>query len=248
MLEIKNISKSYTDEFGFNVNLLNNISFTVHDAKVCSIIAPSGSGKSSLLKIIAGLESSSNGEIVNTDSKSVIYITSEPSSFPWLNVKENIQFGVKDNTGIDIDSILKIVGLDGYEKHFPHNKSLGFRFRIYLGRSIAHKPSVIVIDEPFNKMNGETKSELYMLIRDIAKSLSISFLFTTTNISEALFLSDQIYLMKKNPGEIFKSISNNLPADRNMNIFISEEFEELRTSVEKSFKSIDSQKFFNISI
>ncbi len=248
MLEIKNISKSYTDGFGFTIILLNNVSFTVQDAKICSIIAPSGSGKSSLLKIVAGLESASNGEIVNNNSKDVIYIPSEPSSFPWMNVKENIQFGIKDNNAIDIDSIVKIVGLDGYETHFPHSKSLGFRFRISLGRSIAHKPSVIVIDEPFNKMDEETRSELYLLVRNIAKLLNISFLFATTNISEALFLSDQIHLMKKNPGEIFESIINTLPAEREMSIFSSKEFIHLRAQIENSFKSIDSQVLFNISI
>lgn len=248
MLEIKNVSKNFTDKFGFSINLLKNISFTVPDGKVCSIIAPSGSGKSTLLKIISGLENASDGEIANHNAEKIIYLSSEPSSFPWLNVIENIRFGINDKSTLDIKKIIDIVGLDGYETHYPHSKSLGFRFRISLGRSIAHKPSLIVIDEPFTKMDEETKSELYFLIRKVSKEYKISFLFATTNISEALILADKVYLMKKNPGEVFQNIEIVFHDERNINIIMSEEFIKLRTQIENAFKTVDTQKLFNISI
>jgi ABC-type sugar transport system ATPase subunit len=81
MLEIKNVSKNFTDKFGFSINLLKNISFIIPDGKVCSIIAPSGSGKSTLLKIISGLENASDGEIANHNAEKIMYLSSEPSSF-----------------------------------------------------------------------------------------------------------------------------------------------------------------------
>ena len=248
MLEVNNLSKNYTDEFGYTVNLLKDISFKVSAGNICSILAPSGSGKSSLLKIIAGLESQSSGEISKASNGPVIYFPSEPSSFPWLNVTDNILFGITNTKSVDVMQLSKIVGLEGYETHFPHNKSLGFRFRIVLARSLAHKPSIIVIDEPFNKMDELTKDELYQLIREINSTTKTSFLFATTNISEALFLSDNIYLMKRSPGEIIGSVEVNLPKQRGLSVFSSQDFIQLRSKIEHSFKTIDSQRLFNISI
>lgn len=248
MPEIKNVSKNYTDEFGFTVKLLKDISLTVNKGSICSIIAPSGSGKSSLLKIISDLEEATSGEIILHEDEKVIYLPSEPSSFPWLNVVENVMFGLNGMDQTDSKELLKLVSLEGYENHFPNNKSLGFRFRIALARSLARKPSNIVIDEPFNKMDELTKSEVYELIRKINSSAGTSFLFATTNISEAVFLSDKIYLMKKNPGEIFESIEVTLPKDRDLLVFSSKDFFNLRAKIENSFKTIDSQRLFNISI
>jgi ABC-type nitrate/sulfonate/bicarbonate transport system ATPase subunit len=108
--------------------------------------------------------------------------------------------------------------------------------------------SLIVIDEPFTKMDEETKSELYFLIRKVSKEYKISFLFATTNISEALILADKVYLMKKNPGEVFQNIEIVFHDERNINIIMSEEFIQLRTQIENAFKTVDTQKLFNISI
>ncbi len=248
MIKVKNISKSYSDEYGYKTNLLKNISFEMQEEEICSVIAPTGSGKSSLLKIIASLETQTEGELIDIDKNKLIYIPSEPSSFPWLNVKENILFEIENPDDSKFNDAIKLVGLEGYETHFPNNKSLGFRFRIMLGRAIMRNANLIVVDEPFSKMDGETKSELYKLIRAINHTKKITFLFATTNISEALFLSNKIFLMKKNPGEIFESIDVKLPDKRDDDIFTSEKFIQLRTHIENSFKKIDTQKLFNISI
>lgn len=248
MIQLKNISKSYSDEYGYKTNLLKNISFDIPEGKICSIIAPTGSGKTSLLKIIASLEAQSEGEIIYREDKKLIFIPSEPSSFPWLNVKENILFEIDSPSELKFNEAVKLVGLEGYETHFPNNKSLGFRFRIMLGRAIVRDASLIVVDEPFTKMDEETKSEMYKLIREINLTKKMSFLFATTNISEALFLSNNIFLMKKNPGEIFENIEVKLSDKRDVDIFTSSEFIHLRTGIENSFKKIDTQKLFNISI
>ena len=107
-----------------------------------------------------------------------------------------------------IKSLIALVGLEGYESFYPNNKSYGFRFRIALARSLAHQPDVILLDEPFNQMDIKTKQEILLLIRDAHKTLKTTFLLANTNITEALFLSDDIYLMKKNPRKlIHKSCS-----------------------------------------
>ena len=248
MIEVKNISKEYKDVNGFKNIILKNVSLSISSEKITSVIAPSGSGKSTLLKIISGLEHTTHGEVIKNENQKIIYIPSQPSSFPWLNVEENISLGLLIKDPTKIKSIIRFVGLEGYESFHPNNKSYGFRFRIALARSLAHHPAVILLDEPFNQMDLKTKKEILLLIQEAQNTLKTTFLLATTNITEALFLSDKIYLMKKNPGEIISDLLVELPKERNELIYDSEKFIQLRSQIEKSFKKIDSQKLFNLSI
>jgi ABC-type nitrate/sulfonate/bicarbonate transport system ATPase subunit len=237
MFELKNISKSFSDESGFTVSLLKNISISLPADKICSIIGQSGSGKTTLLKIIAGLEIPSEGEILKENNSKIHFIPSEPSSYPWLNVKENILFGLKDNDISSFEEVLEIVGLEGYENHFPNNKSFGFRFRTSLARTIIKKPDLIVLDEPLNKLNEETKEEIYLLLRNLNTTLKIPIILGTSNINEAIFLSDKIFLMKNKPGEVFKSLDINLSEKRDIDIFLSLDFIKTKMEIEDSFMS-----------
>ncbi len=248
MIEIKNLSKEYSSDIGVKAIELKNISFILLDGKITSIIAPPGSGKSVLLKIISGLEEQSSGDIENPANEKIIYIPSEPSSFTWLNVHENVKFGLYKWDEKQIKELINLVGLEGYEKFYPDNKSLGFRFRIALARSLANNPSAILLDEPFNKMDVQTKHEIYSLIREVSKVRNATFLLATSNLTEALFLSDKIYLMKENPAEIISDLDVDLPSERNHAIYSSDKFNLLRTQIENSFNRVESQKLFNLSI
>lgn len=242
MIEIKNLSKIYSDQLGNKVNLFTDISFDIEDAKITSIIAPVGSGKTSLLKIISGLEKPTEGEIIFDSNKKIIYLPSEPSSFPWLSVKENISFGLENIDEEKQNKLINIVGLEGYSDHFPQNKSYGFRFRISLARSLANNPLCICIDEPFNKMDLLTKSELYLLLRNIVFEHKETILFATTNITEAIFLSDKIFLMGSDPSTIFQSITIEFNEPRDINIINSGKFKNYINLIEDHFKKIDTKK------
>ncbi|MBI5809212.1 MAG: ABC transporter ATP-binding protein [Ignavibacteriales bacterium] len=248
MIEVKNIFKEYIDINGFKNIILKNVSLNIPSEKITSVIAPGGSGKSILLKIISGLELSTSGEVIKGREQKIVYIPSKLSSFPWLNVEENISLGLLEKDATKIKSIIRFVGLEGYESFHPNNKSYGFRFRIALARSLAHNPEAILLDEPFNQMDNQTKKEIMLLIRETQNTLKTTFFLATTNITEALFLSDHIYLMKKNPGEIISDLLVDLPKERNELIYDSDKFIQLRSQIEKSFKNIDSQKLFNLSI
>lgn len=248
MIEVKNISKEYVDDSGFKNITLKNVSLNIPSEKITSVIAPNDSGKSTLLRIISGLEHTSHGEIIKNGNQKIIYVPSQLFSFPWLNVEENISLGLHEKDSTKIKSILSFVGLEGYESFHPNNKSNGFRFRIALARSLAHHPAAILLDEPFNQMNVQTKKEILLLILETQKTYKTSFLLATTNITEALFLSEKIYLMKKDPGEIISDLVVDLPQKRDESIYDSEKFIQLRSQIEKSFKKIDSQKLFNLSI
>ena len=246
-LEVKNLSKRYNDEVGFVVNLIEDTSFDVAGNTIVSILAPTGAGKSSILKIISGLEELTEGTItINSPNKKIVYIPSEPSSFPWYNVKENIELVRKDS--ISLDEVIKLVKLEGYEDHFPDNKSAGFRFRISLARAIAAGADIIVIDEPFKYMTAAARLRIYELLLGIKAQTKISFVLGSTNLSEAIFLSDRIYLMKKNPGKIIDSSDVVFDNKRNSDVMNTDKFIEYRNRIEKLLKSEKSQLLSDIVI
>jgi ABC-type nitrate/sulfonate/bicarbonate transport system ATPase subunit len=246
MIEIKNISKEYFNSVGFRSLVLKNINITLQQGEVVSIIAPIGSGKSTLLKIISGLEVPTIGEIKNSSDGRIIYLPSKSSSFPWLSVHDNIVFDLKNYKEKEIKKIIKLVGLEGYQSFHPHNKSLGFRFRISLGRSLANNPSAILIDESFKNMDNPTKTEIYSLIRNISKAKNITFLVATSNVTEAIIISHRIYLVKKDPAEIIAELKTSLPEDHD---FISVDTELLvqnRNIILNSFNDVEPQKLHGI--
>lgn len=245
-LNIDKISKRYTDKVGYSINLLKEISFTVNSGEFTSVLAPVGSGKSSFLKILSNLDKPTSGKIDSQFNK-IIYIPSEPSSFPWLNVLDNISFNSKYDSK-KIEEIVNLVELHGYEDHFPNNKSEGFRFRISLARAFANDPDLIIIDEPFNSLNTATRKEIYQLVRKVSSKTKVSFLLGTTNITEAIFLSDKVFLMKKNPGELIDEIKIDLPTERTNKIIDDESFINLRTRIENIFKERTDRQLYNFSI
>jgi ABC-type nitrate/sulfonate/bicarbonate transport system ATPase subunit len=246
ILTLSNISKHYTDKVGYSINLLNKISLSLHTNEFLTILAPKGSGKTSLLKIISGLEEPSNGVIEAYDNK-FIFIPSKPSSFPWLNVRQNISFNSKLNSE-RIAEIIDMIGLNGYEDHSPHNKSVGFRFRMVLGRALANSPDVLVIDEPFINLNSRTREEIYLLLRNLYNSEKLTIIFGTTNITEAIFLSDKICLMKKNPGEIIGKLKVELEDVRQLSLMESDGFQTSRNQIEEIFKTKLERALYNFSV
>lgn len=248
MIEVNGLTKDFVDEFGFKTVLLKNVSFRLIPGIITSIVAPNGAGKSTLAKIISGLDTAYTGEIVSLSDNKIIFMPGKPSSFPWLDVYNNIKLGLTNCDDTEILNLIGLVGLEGYEHYFPNNNSFGFRFRVALARALANSSHTIIIDEPFLLMDVQTKMEILLLIRKINRLKKVSFLLTTTNITEAVFLSDIIYLMKKNPGEIISEIKINLPKIRSKKTFELKNYIHYRNLIEKTLKKIESHQLFNISI
>jgi ABC-type nitrate/sulfonate/bicarbonate transport system ATPase subunit len=241
MIEVKNITKVFSDKPGVKQVLLNDISFNIPDEKITSIIAPGCSGKSTLLKIISGLENPTSGRIKNSSTfVSIVFIPSLPSSFPWLNVEQNLMVCKKANSNVDVSPFVNIVGLEGYEKYRPHNSSIGFRFRISLARALAQNPSLIVLDDPLKSVEQESRKELYQLVKEINKTTKTAFLIATSDTSEVISLSDIIILMKKDALKIvpiqYNSQTKNIAPDR------SEEFLKIKNQIEFFMLSNDSNR------
>lgn len=246
-MNIEGLSKVYLDSTGHIVHLLENVDLSFGEGEFTTILAPTGSGKSALLKIISGLETSSSGKIEESTKKK-IFIPGEPSSFPWLNVKENILFNISSNDDAELQKIINLVGLEGYKDHYPNNRSLGFRFRISLARAIMNKADLIIIDESFTKMRDEVKRRIYFLLRRIISERKISFLFGTSNISEAILLSDKIFLMDKNPGRILDSFDIEFDDPLRTGFSDSNEYTEYREKIKTYLTKINPNKIINVSL
>ncbi|MGB8320612.1 MAG: hypothetical protein WCE54_20945, partial [Ignavibacteriaceae bacterium] len=163
-----------------------------------------------------------------------------PSSFPWLNVKQNLAFVSEINEKNDVEKntgeIISLVGLNGYENHFPHNDSIGFRFRISLARALVVKPDVILIDDSLKKLDFETKEEIYHIINSAAVKLNTSFIYATTSISSAVKLSDSIFIMEKDPGFIFHELKIKKDYGKRLELTAGN-FSAVKNEIEALFKS-----------
>lgn len=226
---------------------MESIDLSINEGEITTILAPTGSGKSALLKIIAGLETSSSGKIKDNSQKK-IFIPAKPSSFPWLNVKENILFNLSNSDDAELQKISNLIGLEGYKDHYPHNKSLGFRFRISLARAIMNKADLIIIDESFTKMRDEVKKRIYFLLRKIISERKISILFGTSNISEAILLSDKIFLMDKSPGRILDSFDIKFDDPLRTGFSDSSGYSEYRERIKTYLTTINPNKIINVSL
>ncbi len=245
MIELKNISKEYIAETGFKKVVLKNISCRFQEEKITSIIASKNSGLTTLCKIVCDLETVSDGEIKEDSKRKKNFLPSEPSSFPWRSVFDNITLGLTSFDKDEIIRLIKLAGLEGYEKFHPHNNSLGFRFRISLARSLSRKPLLIVIDNSFCSMDHQTKNEIYSLLKGINQTERIGFLVATTNVTEALLLSDRIYLLGNQPGVMTTHYD---VRKYNVSEIDSEEFMSWRIKIENEFKKIAPQNPGVISI
>jgi NitT/TauT family transport system ATP-binding protein len=239
MIEVKNITKVFPDELGINRVLLNDISFIVPDEQITSIITPEFAGKSTLLKIIAGLENPTGGSIMDSSGGSKVFIPSLPSSFPWLNVGQNIMVGNKSKSNVVKSEFINLVGLEGYENYCPHNSSIGFRFRISLARALVQRPALVLLDDPFKLMKQESRKELYFLVKEINKTTKTAFLFATSNVTEALILSDRIILMKKGPLEIIQAQIPEIPVSEDWIFNDSENFRKIKNQIELFLRNTD---------
>ena len=262
LLQVKNVSKFLIGDAGYKINILEGIDFSISisdtGSSIISILAPFGSGKSTLLKIIAGIESLSNGEVllngkpVHRSGIKIPYITEKPSSFPWLNVLQNIEFGMKFNKDssrkVKTPEIVDLVGLNGYENHFPNNKRTGFRFRISLARALSINPPLILIDDSFKAMDPVTREEIQNLLINISGELKKSFIIATTNVVEAILLSSRILLMSGKPGTIIKEIESKPENLLKGDLYESEKFTYLKNQIENTFRDAKIINTINFSV
>lgn len=256
LVEIESVSKTYISDSGFKINVLEDVNFKItrrETGVITSILAPFGSGKSTLLKIISGLIEPSTGKINFGEynrKKNIPYIPEKSSSFPWFNVEQNIGLALSNSEDkkFSSDQLISLMGLKGYENHFPDNKSSGFRFRISLACAMAVNPPLILIDDSFKTMKKESRLEIHSLLKDLSLKMKQNFLIATTNLIEAIQLSDKIIIMKKGPGKIIRELEIKNEDKPLISDHKSEIFTTLKSEIETSFEAAESLSTINYSV
>ncbi len=217
-LRIQHISKQYGRSSGHALVALEDISCEVSAGEWVCLVGPSGCGKSTLLHIIASLDRSTSGSIEVHGS--IGFMFQEPTLFPWLNVQENVGFGLRmqkvDANVISqkTDTYLKMVGLSEYKPAYPHQLSGGMKQRAALARMLILDPDILLMDEPFGSLDTQTKEQLHEDLERIWRETKKTIVFVTHDVYEAVRLGDIIHVFSSHPGRIKTTIPVDLPRPR----------------------------------
>ena len=207
---------------------LKNISFEVNSSEFFSIVGPTGSGKSTILKAIAGIEGIKSGSVFVSDKKindvapekrNIGFVFQNASLFSHLNVLENVAFGPKirkdKNASEKAKMFLEMVGLNGFEERKVSGLSGGQSRLVSIARALAIEPKILLLDEPLNGLDARLREKLKVLIKKIQRELKVTTVYVTHDIDEAFFLSDKIMVLNEGkveqiglPSEIFSSPKN----------------------------------------
>lgn len=205
-IELKGIRKSYAVE-GRRHCVLDGIDLQIPAERISIILGRSGCGKTTLLRLIGGLEQPDAGEIVFSAAHKTAFVFQEARLMPWLNVWENVAFGLKkqERDAAKIESILATVGLRDFAHAYPHQLSGGMQQRVAIARALAYEPSFIMMDEPFAALDHFTRAQMQAELLRLQKSRGASILFVTHSIDEALLLGHKIIMLEK--GKIKREFS-----------------------------------------
>ncbi len=231
VVAVNNLTKKFNSPMdGKEFVVLDSISLNVDEGHFASIVGPSGCGKSTLLNIIAGIETheSHEGGSVEVFHKAgaagatprIGYVFQNARLLNWLTVAGNIQFALesqempKDQWRKQVTKYLEMVGLEGQEKNYPLNLSGGMQQRVAIARALAIEPDILLMDEPFSHLDEITARKMRFDLMEILMDARPTILFVTHDLGEAVFLSDQIYMMSTKPARIFKQISVDVPRPR----------------------------------
>ena len=207
-LKIKNLTFFHRK----NALVLNKINLNIDKGEYVSILGSSGSGKTTLLRVIAGLEKQDSGsimmgnEIISNESimtapekRNIGLVVQDKALFPHLNVIKNIMFGIRNqsNKQNTANEIMKLFKIEKHKNKFPHELSGGEQQRVALARSLAPNPKLLLLDEPFDGLDVELKSELHNEVQKIVKLKEITVIMVTHDHNEAKLLSDRIFSIEK---------------------------------------------------
>ncbi|RKX70129.1 nitrate ABC transporter ATP-binding protein [candidate division WOR-3 bacterium] len=226
---------------------LENLNFECREGEFLCIVGPTGCGKTTLLRLIAGLELPTQGKItirekvVSDINKEATLVFQQYSLFPWRNVIDNIGFSLEVK-GVEkskryqrAKELISLVGLDGFERAYPYELSGGMQQRVAIARALAYGSPVLLLDEPFGALDERTRHRLQEELLAIWEKERKTIIFVTHNIDEAIFLASRILVMRDRPGRIEEEIVVSLPRPRNRR---SREFIDLHIRIREILEKI----------
>ena len=212
IIELKEINKKYYNKKG-ELTAIEDISFSVFEGEYVAIVGPSGCGKSTLLNIIGNIDKKSGGKIILNKDTKIGYMLQEDSLFPWLTILDNCLIGLKirkeltDERVNYVKELLKEYGLKEFMDSYPSSLSGGMRQRVALIRTLALKPDILLLDEPFSALDYQTRlavsDDVYKIIKNTGKTV----IMITHDIAEAISMADRVIVLTERPAKV-KQIYN----------------------------------------
>lgn len=242
ILEIRDLHKNFYIK-GQKLEVLSGVNLNVQDGELVAIVGASGCGKSTLLKLIITLESISSGEIlldgepVNGPTPKCSMIFQEARLFPWLTVRQNIEFVIPDSVPKEkkremVEYYTNLVGLSEFMNAVPNQLSGGMQQRVSIARALATRPQLLLLDEPFGALDAFTRMNMQNEVLRIREQDKTTMIIVTHEIDEAIYLSNRVVIMGKNPGVVKRIVPVDLPFPRDRT---SAEFLEIRGEIMKEF-------------
>jgi ABC-type nitrate/sulfonate/bicarbonate transport system ATPase subunit len=265
VVEFRKVSKTFNPGEPAQFTALDGIDFRIDDkpsyGEFVAILGPSGCGKSTILNLIQGFADvypPTTGEVlvrgrkVTGPGRDRGMIFQRYSSFPHLTVLENVSFGLdlnRDVLGLTSSAIraharewCAKVGLTPHERKYPHQLSGGQQQRVAIARSLALKPQIILMDEPFSALDEPTRYDMQRLIMELWNEVEATVMLVTHSIAEAVFLGDRVWIMAAGPGRIVKQFDDVIPKTRGadpMEVQESKPFKDAVAEVARAFKAVD---------
>lgn len=252
LIELRNVHQSYDNG---KVQILKDFNLLIEDkpaqGQFVVLLGMSGCGKSTVLRYIAGLQEPSRGEVFiggksRSESNRVSMVFQQYSSLPWLTVLQNISLGLDFQGVTEKDRVeramemVKLVGLSGHEHKYAQYPTLsgGQLQRVAIARSLLANPEILLMDEPFGALDINTRLQMQDLLSELWTKFKSTIIFVTHDISEAVYLGDDIYIMKSAPSQIAEYIAVDLPFNRTRATKREKRFEELVGIVEDKMVNI----------
>jgi NitT/TauT family transport system ATP-binding protein len=247
-IQARNVNLTFRPPNRGPVRALQGFEVEVHEGEFLSIVGPSGCGKSTFLNVLLGLLKPDSGDLT-LDGKRIsgpgtdrAMVFQEFGLLPWRTVRSNVELGlelkgmgVEKRQGISTHFI-EMVGLTGFEGHYPHELSGGMKQRVGLARALATDPDVLLMDEPFAALDAQTRDIMQVELLRIWQQARKTVLFVTHQIEEAIYLSDRVMVMTKRPGRAKRSFTIDLPRPRDYEMRVTREFNDLKLEIWNALK------------
>jgi NitT/TauT family transport system ATP-binding protein len=246
-----------TKRFG-SFTVIDELNLEVESGSITSVLAPSGAGKTTLLRIISGLAKPTSGQVLVNDkvvsgpTPNVGFMFQESSAFPWLTVRQNVEFGCRlaanrsrqDRTRdeLKVKQLCSEVGLERFLDHYPSQLSGGQKQRVVIARSLILQPQIILCDEPFSALDEVTRNELRNLLIQLHSRYSPTVMFITHSVEESLFLGNRLIVCAGPPLKAFVDRTVNFNQPRQLNLLFSDEFTTFKRDVKETLEKIRNQK------
>lgn len=239
-VQVKDLTKSYED-----LLVLDDINFDIYEGEFLCIVGPTGCGKTTFLNTLAKFIPATKGDILvdgiqaNPQKQNIAFVFQEPSAIPWLSVEDNIRFALnikklpQEEIYKRVESMLALVGLQNYRKHFPKQLSSSMEQRVVIARNFAIDPDLLLMDEPYGQLDIKLRYYLEDELLRLWKELNSTVLFVTHNIEEAVYLGERVLILSNKPAKIKDEVIINLPRPRK---FDDPEFVEIKDYIVDSIR------------